>query len=403
MLFAQRFVSIARTGWKSYEMKRTKGFDGIRCISILLVICAHAEIIHTTEKGGFWDNISYYYSGGVGAAMFFTLSGFLITSLLLKERQRNGQINIKYFFIRRFLRLLPPIIPFYIAVIIFMHLGYIRDAYWGLAASMAYLYNFIPRAKLFYSAELSHTWTLAVEEQFYITWPLLLSFLSNKRVYILALTILLLSVGAYLIIPTLQITLNGSSYLIKEVFFTNKWTLPAISPIILGSLAAFALHYNREYLEQLLTSAKGGFLVLGVLAFPIFCFGAACVLIPMVFSFGFCFLLIWISVNQDSLLVRILEFYPIKYIGLISYGLYLWQGFFVRSGQGFLPKIWIHDAPYHIPFAFLAAIISYELLEKRVIAYKDRFNVVKPMETGLKAPECTRGCTISSSAVLKKV
>lgn len=361
-------------------MKRTKGFDGLRCLSIMLVILGHAQIIQPGESGSLRDNISYYYSGGAGVTIFFALSGFLITSLLLRERTTTGSINLKYFFIRRFLRLLPPLIPFYIGIVVFMSLGYIRESYLGLAASVFYVYNFIPKAKLFYSAELAHTWSLAVEEQFYLTWPILLRFFSNAKVYLFAGVVMLLSILSFFFLKLIPISAGGTSYLLGEVFFTSRWIIPAISPILLGCLAAFVLHYQSASVSAFFTASRSALLVVGSLLLPLLFLGEASVLLPLVFSIGVCAAILWISVNQRSILVRLLEWGPIRYVGLISYGLYVWQGFFVRSGQGFLPKIWLHDMPFNIPLAFLAAIVSYELLEKRVMAYKEKFRVSEVVE-----------------------
>lgn len=355
-------------------MQRTKGFDGLRCFSILFVIIGHAQILRlSTFQPYVQDNVSYLFSGGAGVNIFFTLSGFLITSLLLNEKEKTGRISIKYFFIRRFLRLLPPIIPFFIAIAFFMSMGYIRETYLGLAASVMYLYNFIPKAKLFYSAELSHTWSLAVEEQFYLTWPFIVKFFRDRTKYLIAAGTVLLCACSIFVLPTITTMIQGKCYQLDQVFFMNKWTIPAIGPIILGSVAALIYANHNSAVSQLFAQKKAGIATLTVLLSPLYLVGCLTPIIPLVFSAGVALSLVWICCNQQSIIVKFLEFKPIRYIGLISYGLYIWQGFFVRSGQAFLPKIWLHDIPYNIPLTFITAILSYELMEKRVMRLKERF------------------------------
>jgi peptidoglycan/LPS O-acetylase OafA/YrhL len=71
----------------------------------------------------------------------------------------------------------------------------------------------------------------------------------------------------------------------------------------------------------------------------------------------------------------LLEWKPIKYIGTISYGIYIWQGFFVRTGPNITPKIWVHDFPQNVALTLFIAIISYELLEKRILNLKKKFKL----------------------------
>ena len=128
-------------------MNYIKGFDGLRCYSILLVVVTHLGIAHQFEEGSYLrDHLFYFFSGPAGVNIFFAISGFLITTLILNEIKTTGTFKVKLFFYRRFLRLLPPIIPFYLALYIFMQLGYVRETTIGLLASVFYLFNFhIPR------------------------------------------------------------------------------------------------------------------------------------------------------------------------------------------------------------------------------------------------------------------
>ena len=134
---------------------------------------------------------------------------------------------------------------------------------------------------------------------------------------------------------------------------------------------------HLEILSSLDKFSKGkyGFLSLFIFLSP-FCLPD--LLLPMLRFFhglGASLILVWIYHNQNSRVVNFLEWRPIKYIGVISYGLYIWQGFFVRTGPAIEPKIWLHELPYNIPLTFIVAIISYEFYEKKILKYKNRYTV----------------------------
>lgn len=147
---------------------RIGGLDALRGIAVLLVVAAHT--------------VSRTLGGGVGVTIFFVLSGFLITSLLLKEQRTSGTLDLRAFYVRRALRLFPALAVVLAVTPILMALvnDPRMDQYgqWAFVAGL-YLMDF---ARAFGMAEtpLGHTWSLAVEEQFYLLWPLLLIFLIQR-------------------------------------------------------------------------------------------------------------------------------------------------------------------------------------------------------------------------------
>ena len=266
-------------------------------------------------------------------------------------------------------------IPFFIGVFIFMVLGYIRPAYAGLAAAIFYISNFIPRAKFAYSPESAHTWSLSVEEQFYLFWAFILNRVRLFRVYIITGIVIVFCLLFNYILPTIPLSINGTDYLLEEVFFTQKWTIPAVAPIFVGALLALVNFENKWDIHDKFSQGKYGLISLIIFLSP---FYLPDFLLPMLRFFhglGASLILVWIYHNQNSKVVSFLEWRPIKYIGIISYGLYIWQGFFVRTGPVIEPKIWLHELPYNIPLTFLVAIISYEFYEKKVLKYKKKYTV----------------------------
>lgn len=150
--------------------------DGLRCVAILPVVGLHA--------------FGWPRQGSLGVDVFFVLSGFLITSLLLAEREATGSVSLRRFYARRALRLLPALfamlICFLIATLISLSvqgnldMAHLRRPLLGVAAALTYTANFAGAAG-FHPAGLGHLWSLAEEEQFYLLWPPLLFVLLRAR------------------------------------------------------------------------------------------------------------------------------------------------------------------------------------------------------------------------------
>ena len=135
--------------------------DGLRTIAVGIVLCAH---------GG----VSWFRSGGVGVDIFFVLSGFLITTILRTECQRTGGINFRNFYARRFLRLAPAL--FLTCAVVAVAKPAFGEAFPGtdIALALSYTANWAQALYGYYMAWLNHCWSLAIEEQFYLIWPLVI-------------------------------------------------------------------------------------------------------------------------------------------------------------------------------------------------------------------------------------
>ena len=163
---------------ETWTLGRRPALDGLRGVACALVVVAHAHVP------------GLELAGAVGVAMFFTLSGFLITSLLLEERTRHGRIALGAFYGRRALRLAPALIA--CVTVVALMLGPLGLVTWGqTVAALAYAFNWLAVHEGAVGA-LGHTWSLAIEEQFYLTWPLLVAVLAGRRRLLLSLA----SVGA---------------------------------------------------------------------------------------------------------------------------------------------------------------------------------------------------------------
>jgi peptidoglycan/LPS O-acetylase OafA/YrhL len=351
-------------------MKYIKGFDGLRAVSILFVLLTHLGLSSHFDNHSFLKTNYNLISGSTGVMIFFTISGFLITLLLLHEKHKFQNINFKYFFARRFLRLLPPLLVFYFSIIILMAFDYLPKNYVAVAISFIYLYNFVPMK--YYVSELGHTWSLGIEEQFYVLWPLLINYFKKiRKLMALILLIILISLFVKLIYHN-SLTFDGKSYDLFVHFFPDRWFIPACLPIAIGSLSAILLFYYSDVLKVKL-KGKIQLLIVSVVLFfmQLFIPNLIFALKELFMTLGVTLLLLWIYFNQQSVLVRILEFKLISFIGKISYGLYVYQGLFLRTGPG--GDLDIQKFPLNIVDLFAAAIGSYFLLEKPILKYKKRF------------------------------
>jgi peptidoglycan/LPS O-acetylase OafA/YrhL len=143
--------------------------DGLRAIAVALVIVTHAK----------WPWVNN--GGDAGVTAFFVLSGYLITNLLIDQRERRGRIDILAFYRRRVVRLGPALLGLLAFVLVFGVVVGWGDRSWqlGIASSLAYFSNWVQVGNVNIDP-LGHTWSLAIEEQFYLVWPALLIVLRGR-------------------------------------------------------------------------------------------------------------------------------------------------------------------------------------------------------------------------------
>ncbi len=335
-------------------MGRVKGFDGIRALAVLMVIMSHAVI--WPRIGVENQKIIDVFSPSVGVSIFFALSGFLITSLLIHEKQEKGGINVFNFIVRRSLRIFP---LYFLAVflILFMDsIGAARINNCIYLYAFTYTLNFVPQECNFSS--FSHFWSLAVEQHFYLVWPFV--FLLGRYV---SLAVAVLFAAACLYFST-------SLYSSGDVYYLDRWTFPAALPIAFGCIAAFIAQWRivKHFLGNPSNSAIVLVAILTGLLSPAFYKS------DLVWMISVSLLLLYVFHNQDSLLVRMLEVKPLVVLGVISYGLYVWQGVLTGNGpyrENSLPFPPEMDAGLWM--TFIAAPLSYILFERPLLRLKSRF------------------------------
>ena len=350
------------------KSKYIKSFDGIRAIAIVLVILGYGK--NTVNING---NISQYLStilanSSLGVRLFFVLSGYLITLLLLKEIKQNKIINIKEFHQKRIIRIFP---VFYVFIIVIGILNLITK--WNInlgqfvaAATFTWNYQGLWNSNGSSAGHwfLGHLWTLALEAQFYFLWPLVLGLLgitkSRKLSLFIVLILPFIRVGSYFLFPSQR-------GLLGMMFHT------AIDSIMVGCYMAI-INNNCKY-KKLISNLKMPticilmlwlFLISPTLGYFIRGFGISLGISIDAIASGL--LIAWLHNNPMTIISNFLSNSVLTYIGKISYSLYLWQQLFLTK----LNTTIMGQFPYNIGFCFLAAIISYYLIEKPFLRLKNK-------------------------------
>jgi peptidoglycan/LPS O-acetylase OafA/YrhL len=336
---------------------RIPSLDGIRAGSIALVILSHFG-----KDIGWGDPLDL---GSLGVRVFFVISGYLITSLLLKELEQEGRIRLLRFYFRRTLRIFPAFY-FYLSIMLALAaLGWIVLPWQDALPAITYTSNyFVPMLK----PVIKHTWSLSTEEQFYLLWPAVLM-LTGRRAGVLALLVLLTAAPVLAYFFTLNIGYN------VPTFFNG--------PIGIGSLFALIQGNLRKsiYYKRWIASSFGFHLPLLIFSCnytALHVRGAIDQILYLVLNFLIAFALDWAIVNRDYLVCRWLNSRPMVYAGTLSYSLYLWQQPFLGiNGDPYLtlPGTWTGLRNPLIQFSAIAActLISYYGIERPFLRWRARF------------------------------
>lgn len=349
--------------------------DGLRFLAFMLVFIHHHPFFSTIPYLSFLSNY-----GWIGVDLFFVLSAFLLTKLLLEEYQLVQSINIKNFYLRRIFRIWPVYFLF-IAVVISPYL-FLEGFEFTIEisnrlSSLLLFYDNIVTANSSYNPIIgtAHLWTIAYEEQFYICLPviiiLLTKFSPKSQIFILTAILLLLN-----LIRILFISADVSHPLI--------WVLPIthFDPIILGIILGFGgFNFLIEKLNSNIIGLAG-----------VFCFIIVCLLPQMdhnsfllILSYslvGISTTLILISVLNNDNLKKIFSNNILVYLGKRSYGLYVYHLILIKAGESVLTKIFNIQNQSFLWFAFsltctiAVSILSYSIIEKPFLKIKKKFQII---------------------------
>jgi peptidoglycan/LPS O-acetylase OafA/YrhL len=363
-------VPDAGVSHERFRSLRTFGsLDGLRCLSIVAVVWQHSVTLPA-----WMEDVTLFHRGFLGVDLFFVISGFLIVTLLLRERERHGRIALPNFYARRFLRIFPLYYGVLAAFAVFFWLRpegagtapFFRD----LPFLLLYLTNWVPA-----SGMLAITWSLAAEEQFYLLWPPIERFLPR---FALAALVLLL-IGSQLIqlgwIDGFLARAFGwapdEPAMLRESTFT---------PICLGVALAHALH-QRPSFERVAALLGRRLAPLALLAAIVL----GCALTPAdlrgwprpFLQLLMMLLIASCVVREDHVLARLLAWRPVVRIGALSYGIYLLHHIGLGIATEGLERTGVSvpfgDLLLGFPLTWALCEVSYRFYETPFLELKKRF------------------------------
>ena len=371
----------------AHHKRHIPSLDGWRGFAVIGVILFHGRYGFFNEDSEL-SKLSAH--GFLGVDLFFAISGFLICGLLLEEFHRNGGISLRRFYLRRCLRILP---PYYAALAVLCAIsvfGAIRLNYSYLPSCWLFYRNYKPLGNDgqngFYTA---HFWTLAVEEHFYLIWPMLLIAVKPKRAgkaaFILAMAVFAwrVLVGHFQWFATVLLPAN----LLAR-------TDTRMDALLWGCLAAIyfpVIQRNAERIRfsQLWLPILAILLVAEKLRIPGLILLRAVLMPALVLS---------TVIQPDSLLGRVLEWQPLRWIGTISYSLYIWQELFlpeVASEKAHGAFHYLQQPPWNVLAITVCACLCRYLLELPMTRLGHRLGTTVP------GPDFTPRPTLSPSASMR--
>lgn len=314
--------------------------------------------------------------------IFFVLSGFLITWLLLKENDKHGRISISGFYVRRVLRIFPAFYCYWILLIALLLLTGKKILWPHAISAFFYVSNYYNAINGDPNTGFSHTWSLAIEEQFYILWPVMFVLLSrNLKRMALFLTCLILAVWLYRVALCYLLNVNqGYIYaafdtrldhlmvgcllavLIKREALTSFWQIACAN--VYAPFVTLALYIASTYLDYSAT-----FRYRDVVGFAIE---------PVLIAI----LVIQLISLHSTALWRWLDWPALRYLGRISYSLYLYQQItlgVVRKALSSQPVIVQLLAA--IAVTIIIATASYYLIERPFLKLKNLWSKSRPLAT----------------------
>ena len=345
--------------------------DGLRAIAIGAVILYHAKI----------SILGYSFSGGfIGVDIFFVISGYLITSIILKELITTGSFSFKYFYERRIRRILPALLFVMLVSLPFAWMFLLTSSFVDFSKSILYSLGFSSNIYFHYSGQeygaydgllkpFLHTWSLSVEEQYYILFPLVL-FITFRyfRTYLFYILFLgfLISLGLA--------EVGSRNYASATFYFphTRMWEL------LMGSILAYFEitrgHRSKQKILNLILPSLGIILIgHSILFFNDGMFHPSFISLPP--TIGVC-LIIWFS-SKDELITKILSTKLFVGIGLISYSLYLWHYPIFSFAR--ITKFAEYDVSKKLllgVFILILSVISYYLVERPARNNKNKFRII---------------------------
>lgn len=335
--------------------------DGWRAIAILAVLVDHAvgysPLLHKMRPVFNLTRI-----GPNGVSLFFAISGFLICSRLLEEQNVFGRISLRGFYVRRACRILPPAMFYLIVIAVLALTGVllVTPAEW--LSSVFFFRNYLPPSWMHdnWGGYTVHYWSLAVEEHFYLLWPAGLVLLGKARARWVAIGVGMAVAGWRVV----DFHYHWFDRLIPGLLFGTR-TDVRLDALLMGCVAALLLEsdsaraaFARWFKPWAWWSCVALYVVTQLLQRVRTYSFIESVLLPLI--------VVGTVYGSQTWLNRLLESKPSKWIGRLSYSLYLWQQLFSVPSIGYKISR-LQTLPLSLPLIFLMAWVSYRFVERPFI------------------------------------
>jgi len=360
---SSKYIPLVHVPMSTFMSRHVPELDGLRGIAIIAVLIHH-QLTPFSLNGGF-----------LGVDLFFVLSGYLITNLLLAEFEKTRSISLTNFYIRRVLRLGPALAVYLVACLVVTYLtGLISVSRQIKLIVMAVLYSTNWRMALGWDTALDPTaiiWSLSIEEQFYLVWPVVIFgclALKLRRRYLiggLVVTILAVMLHRYLLF-------NNAAHLTRLYYGTDT----RADALLMGCLVALAPARlpgvpMRRWLQVAgsLSAAGLGYLIVVANFSDSFLYRGGFTAVALLAG-----ILIFVAANSPPrILSLLLKWTPLRWFGRISYGLYLWHWLVVRNTSLYFLGYWEPWA--RLGIALGIASVSFYVVERPFNRLKGRFPV----------------------------
>ncbi|HIA54316.1 MAG TPA: acyltransferase [Candidatus Melainabacteria bacterium] len=347
---------------------RIPRLDGLRGIAIILVLLAHS---HSTT--GFQPDIPVVRTilgmGTVGVDLFFVISGFLITTLMLREVERHGSLNLRAFYVRRSLRIFPAYFTYLFFLFLLQTIGRVDLSSTDWITALTYIVNFNADRPW----EIGHIWSLSIEEHFYLLWPMLFCLVGHRsaaRSCAIVIVLVCLLRCVLVVVP-------------YDLTIDLKWTFLRIDTIAFGCLLACVVRKDswRKVLDNIIHFRWTGALLLMALivalVIPDFSWRLSIAVATCLKSISLTGL-VWLAVRwNDSRIGSFLQMRWLERIGVMSYSIYLWQQLFLHPHD----SSFVQTFPQNVLLAVFVGFLSYRLVETPFLKAKQWYSNRKSIIT----------------------
>jgi peptidoglycan/LPS O-acetylase OafA/YrhL len=323
---------------------RIPTLDGLRAVAILIVVASHVD--HQGLVGQL---------GHMGVMIFFALSGYLITMRLLEEYGKKGRISLRDFYLRRAFRILPPAVTYLAVLSLLVALGIVVCSTASIWGALLFYVNYQKVGEIGWRA--GHFWSLSVEEHFYLFWPLMLVGFGVGRGWKTALALI---VGIIVWRAT-----DHRFHILEKMFHVPylRWNTSGTDvladTLLWGcALAFFKLRFN-SFVSVAIAASSALLLALISMGFRLPLHSTELVLtVEHVLPAA---LLGAVIACPQNFIGRFLELKPMRFIGNLSYSLYIWQQLFLGGPEQKMPPV------LGLAAAFACAYLSYRFIEQPCI------------------------------------